>query len=221
MIARFDIFKSEAHGAPLWIEAVADLDSAKARVRAIGAAAPGKYFILDQTTGNQIAITIAASNIIRPTQGSDADIHPALDKILKQAIEVAKADFGNIQLVDASDGMLRIAAHRGFSDKFLRFFASVYVGEACACGTVLKERKRVFVSDVLRAPIFERDTRNTLLADEVRAVQSMPLSTTNHKLIGVLSVHYRNPQNSIEWQSAVTDSFLTKAAELIQSRLEI
>ena len=85
---------------------------------------------------------------------------------------------------------------------------------------MLEGRKRVIISDVMRDPIFDEGTRNTLLADNVRAVQSMPLSTKEQQLIGVLSVHYRNPRIPIERQTAIGDGFLMNAADLIRARLE-
>jgi hypothetical protein len=50
------------------------------------------------------------------------------------------------------------------------------------------EERQKGVSDVMRDPIFDIRTRRTLLADNVRAVQSMPLATKEHQFIGVLSV---------------------------------
>lgn len=218
MIARFDIFKKESQGEHCWIETAMDLEAAKARVKALGSTAPGEYMVLNQSTGSRIVIKVAGPD--GPTHISDGNLRAVLEKILTDAIERADADFGNLQLFDAADGTLKIAVHRGFSDKFLRFFGTVYLGEACACGTVLTERKRVIISDVMRDPIFDNSTRNTLLADNVRAVQSMPLSTKEHQLIGVLSVHYRNPRISIERQTAISDGFLMNAADVIRTGLE-
>ena len=218
MIAQFDIFKKEPHGEHRWIEAAMDLDAAKARVKAIGSTAPGEYMVLNQSTGSQIVIKVAGPD--GPTRFSDGgDLRPVLEKILNDAIAMAEADCGNVQLLDAADGALKIAVYRGFSEEFLKFFGTVYLGEACACGTALKGRKRIIVSDVMRDPIFDKGTRNTLLADNVRAVQSMPLSTKEQQLIGVLSVHYRNPRISTERQTAISDSFLASAVDLIQARL--
>ena len=58
MIAPFDIFKTDRHGDLLWLEAVSDLDTAKARVRELGASSPGKYMILSQKTGNKLFVEV-------------------------------------------------------------------------------------------------------------------------------------------------------------------
>lgn len=58
MIAPFDIFKTEADGQVLWVEAVPDLETAKARVQAMGLASPGRYMILSQKTGNRLSVEV-------------------------------------------------------------------------------------------------------------------------------------------------------------------
>jgi hypothetical protein len=62
MVAPFDIFKVEAPGEMLWIEAAAELDAAKARVAALMQTTPCEYLIFSQKTGNKISI--------KPTNGN-------------------------------------------------------------------------------------------------------------------------------------------------------
>ena len=56
MVAPFDIFRVDTPGEMLWIEAVAELESAKARVAALMQAKPGEYMIFSQKTGHKISI---------------------------------------------------------------------------------------------------------------------------------------------------------------------
>ena len=62
MITRFDIFRFDSSNEMLWIEAVADLDIAKARVAALTRAKPCEYLIFSQKTGHKISI--------KPTDGN-------------------------------------------------------------------------------------------------------------------------------------------------------
>ena len=48
MVAPFDIFRVDEPGGMLWIEAVAELGGAKARVAALVQTAPCKYLIFSQ-----------------------------------------------------------------------------------------------------------------------------------------------------------------------------
>jgi hypothetical protein len=62
IVARFDIFRSDISNEMLWIEAVADLDIAKARAAALMQAKPCEYLIFSQQTGHKISIKPSDGN---------------------------------------------------------------------------------------------------------------------------------------------------------------
>lgn len=66
MVPPFDIFRVLHNREPLWIEAAVTLDDAITRVRQIGAARSGEYFIHSQITGVEIAMTVRRSANVRP-----------------------------------------------------------------------------------------------------------------------------------------------------------
>jgi hypothetical protein len=72
MAATFDIFSGEPSGAVLWIESAADLQTAKERVRAIGASSPGNYTILNQVSGDSISVQVNVLGVLT-TLNDDAD----------------------------------------------------------------------------------------------------------------------------------------------------
>jgi len=45
-----DIFRKDAYGSPVWIDAVQDLDDARHRLSELALALPGEYFIFDHRT---------------------------------------------------------------------------------------------------------------------------------------------------------------------------
>ena len=55
MIASFDIFKVEAPGRVLWLEAQQEFEVAKARVRNLMVTSPAEYVIYSQRTGNKVS----------------------------------------------------------------------------------------------------------------------------------------------------------------------
>jgi hypothetical protein len=55
MMPPFDILKVES-GRVRWMEAVADLERAKARVKALTVSSPGEYIILNQKTGEKTSV---------------------------------------------------------------------------------------------------------------------------------------------------------------------
>jgi hypothetical protein len=56
MVPSLDIFKISG-GSVLWRDAVATLETAKARIRKLALSSPGEYFILDQKTGQRVFVT--------------------------------------------------------------------------------------------------------------------------------------------------------------------
>jgi hypothetical protein len=72
VIAQCDIFRADGDSV-VWIEAVHDLLSAKKRLQEIGVQSPGKYMIVNHSTGNKLSFEIKpdgtvsnASNYFQP-----------------------------------------------------------------------------------------------------------------------------------------------------------
>jgi CheY-like chemotaxis protein len=63
MIPPFDIFKVESSSLR-WMEAVADLERAKARVQILATSSPGEYMIANQKTGEKISIKPKTKRIL-------------------------------------------------------------------------------------------------------------------------------------------------------------
>jgi len=140
-----------------------------------------------------------------------------LENILDAGIEITGADMGNIQLLD-NDRVLRIAAHRGFTARFLDFFHDVDDGQT-ACGSALLTGERVIVEDVARSPIFAGSPAlAAMLEAEARAVQSTPLVSRSGKLLGMFSTHYRTPRRPSERDLRLLDVLARQAADLIERK---
>jgi hypothetical protein len=65
MVPFLDIFKISG-GSVLWRDAVATLETAKARIRKMALSSPAEYFILDQNTGQRTFVTPLNSQIEYP-----------------------------------------------------------------------------------------------------------------------------------------------------------
>jgi hypothetical protein len=65
----YDIFRRDAGGDPVWVEAVADLETAKGRIIELSAAAPGQYVVFSQRSGRMVSSgTVLASPAARATR---------------------------------------------------------------------------------------------------------------------------------------------------------
>jgi GAF domain-containing protein len=118
------------------------------------------------------------------------DIPSILHSTLDTCLALAGTNHGNIQLVDWTNGHLKIAAQRGFSSTFLEFFAQVRAGDRSACGQALRAREVIIIEDVESDSAFSPSSRSIVLGEGVRAVQSIPLISTSGAFVGMLSTHF-------------------------------
>ena len=62
--------------------------------------------------------------------------------------------------------------------------------KGASCGTAIYRREPVYVSDILREPVWD-DYRDRVLPYGIRAVWSRPLFTREGKVLGTFAIHYR------------------------------
>src|SRR5215472_8310494 len=115
-----------------------------------------------------------------------------ISESLKSLIHASGADFGNVQLFDSTNRVLRIVAQHGFQREFLDYFATVTEKDASVCGVALKGTLRMVVQDVATDPLLTTESRGVLLRAKVRSVQSTPLIDAG-RLIGMASTHCCHP----------------------------
>jgi hypothetical protein len=114
-----------------------------------------------------------------------------LAKALENAMDLAGADRGNIQILDSATGSLRIAAQHGFGAEFLDHFA-VVDDDRSACGRAARQRAQTVILDVNADPGF-LPHRDIAASSAFRAVQSTPIIERTGRLLGVVSTHYPRP----------------------------
>jgi hypothetical protein len=56
MVPPFDIFKRQPRGGVRWLEVVADLETAKHRVKELLECVPGEYFIFSLASGRRLDV---------------------------------------------------------------------------------------------------------------------------------------------------------------------
>ena len=153
-----------------------------------------------------------------------SDLKSMLENILLAASDITAAEKGDVQLCDDA-GVLSLAAHAGFPQPLLDFFAGKEARTDSACGVAATTRQRVLVDDVSASPVFvQRPSLAIMTAAGVRAVQSTPLFDRAGGLLGVFSTYYRDAHffddtelrwldllarhavDAIEWQRAQQQS---------------
>jgi hypothetical protein len=139
-----------------------------------------------------------------------------LQACLDAAIASQGADLGNIQLLDAT-GALRIVVHNGFQKDFLDYFASVRLDGCSVCARAFRAGSPLVVLDVYHDPAFEPHLAIAKSAG-FRGVQSIPISDAGGTVIGMLSVHFRSPLQTIDWRIEALRLSAARAAAVLSPR---
>jgi hypothetical protein len=127
--------------------------------------------------------------LVEPMHGASPD--RILDRALEGALALLGTELGNVQVRVALTTALTIAAHAGFDDEFLEYFALVD-DEASACGRAARERAQTVIFDVNRDAGFAPH-REIAAASGFRAVQSTPIVDPDGRLRAMISTHFRRP----------------------------
>jgi len=146
---------------------------------------------------------------------SATDLRPALQDVLDNAIRTCGADFGNIQLFNASASALEIAVQRGFRADFLDYFRSVRTDEGSACSQAMQKGGRVVIEDVRLDPSYVAHLAIAASAG-YRAVASTPLVAHNGAVVGMLSVHFAAPHAVPDSDGKLLDLYARHAADLVE-----
>lgn len=163
-------------------------------------------------TGRRVAPALAR---LRNADDPGSDLMPVLDI----AIGMTGADMGTLQRFDEKNDCIELAASRGFSQQSLSFFGTVRRDTNTSCAAAFTRRMRVFVEDISTSYLFVGTRELAMLsAGGVAAVQSTPLISSNGRLWGVLSTHFRVTQKESAFDLSPLDRLAVQIADrLVQS----
>jgi CheY-like chemotaxis protein len=171
-------------------------DANKELLPAIGTILEGKQFISASLSLQGIVTLDTRGSEDRDRIENDPYLHfgrsALISEFLASTIEATAADFGNVQLFDSTNQVLRIVAHHGFESEFLSYFGTVGLNDKCACGRAMNGRSRIVVTDVASDPLYSNDSRGVMLRAKVRSLQSTPLIGSGGKFLGMVSTHYKD-----------------------------
>ncbi|HEY0005678.1 MAG TPA: ATP-binding protein [Pyrinomonadaceae bacterium] len=146
---------------------------------------------------------------------STLEMELVLQEVLRAALAVQHTDMGLLSLCHTERDGLNVKVQSGFDEAFLKQVEFVPSGLG-ACGTCYEQRRRVVVEDVETDPIFA-PYREAARAAGFRACHSTPLITRGGKIIGVLSVHFRQPHRPSEREARLIDLYARMAADIIEN----
>jgi signal transduction histidine kinase/ActR/RegA family two-component response regulator len=145
---------------------------------------------------------------------STLDIDSLLQEVLTAALAVQGTDLGMLSLYDPSQASLVLKVQSGF-DKVLKQFERIPFG-VDACSSCYDLGQRIVVEDVESDPHFE-PYRDVARQVGFRACHSTPLFTHDGNIVGVLSVHFRQPHRPSERELWLIDLYARMAADIIEN----
>jgi signal transduction histidine kinase/CheY-like chemotaxis protein len=143
------------------------------------------------------------------------ELQPILEEALRTAAAMQGTDMGLLSLRTPEGDALELGASLGFASEFLRAIDCVPIGSG-ACGTCFQQAKRVIIEDTEADSVFE-PYRSLASAAGFRAVHSVPLVTRAGVLLGVLSVHFREPRRPTDREMHLVDLCARQAADFIEN----
>lgn len=146
------------------------------------------------------------------------DITSLLREIMDVAIEITRADMGNLLLLDGATGELVSMAHVGLSESFARLSSRFNPNESdTSCARAFNTGRRVVVPDVAENEIFNcSPIRNATLDASIHAMESTPLVTRSGRVVGVITTYYRRPTTPEDRALRRLDLLARQAADLIE-----
>ena len=128
---------------------------------------------------------------MRDFQERKVRLAPQLDDILRTAVAVDGADYGDVQWYEPETSALHLVAAQGFDEEFLTYFA-VVADVSTPCGLAAQKGTITILEDTETDPGFAPHRAIAARAN-FRSARSVPLRAHSGQLLGMLSTHWREP----------------------------
>jgi GAF domain-containing protein len=174
---------------------------------------------MHRVTGSRDAVDELQIEAALTRLRTSRDLEADLGSVLDIAIGITGADMGTLQKIDEADDSLRLVVGRGLSTQALNFLHIVRRDTNTTCAAALTQRMRVFVEDVSTSYLFVGTRELEMLtADGIAAAQSTPLISSNGRLWGVLTTHFRQPQKESAFDPTPLDRLAVQIADSLEER---
>jgi PAS domain S-box-containing protein len=123
---------------------------------------------------------------------------------------------GTIRIWDATRGVLKIEANRGFKPECLDLFRQMSARVSnSVCENALRSGERMVIEDVERDALFAPFLPLAHTAG-FRAMQSTPIMNRDGMALGILATHFRSVHKPAEQDLRLLDLYARQAADIIE-----
>jgi PAS domain S-box-containing protein len=167
----------------------------------------------EQTLRSDLRVTRRLRDIAARTV-SERDLIAVLKEVLDAAVNIAKADGGTLQLLDAGSSELRFAATQGLDDELVRLFVRVDVTSSSSCGIALSRGARTFID--FYDPNSSDESSRLHRQFGLRCAQSTPLVSRDGAILGMFTTHWRSEHRLSERELRYLDLLARQVSDLIE-----
>jgi hypothetical protein len=136
---------------------------------------------------------------------------PQLEEILSRAMELDRADMGNIQVYDHHTESLFMINQQGFDKDFLDAFYIIKPFSPPSCGRSIGLGIPITIDDVLT----DASLRRVLNLLKFRSVRSIPVLDPDRRKLGVITTHSKSPDH--RWVMDQTDPLIKELAKVLKA----
>lgn len=145
---------------------------------------------------------------------STLELPVILDGTLRAAAEIEQTDRGLILLWDTEKKGLQVGARLGFDDDYVSWIESAPL-VASASGVCYRDKQRHIIEDVENDDALP-SIREVARRFGIRAVHSTPLISRSGEIIGVISLHFRQPRDQSQRVNRLIDLCARQAVDFIE-----
>lgn len=146
----------------------------------------------------------------------ERNLQPALEAILRTVIDAHGADFGVLSIYEPSTGDLRGDISVGFDAEARRQIERLRPGLGVgACGHAFATRERTIIVDTESDPKFAPFLDLSRSAG-FRSLHSTPILTRGGEVLGVLSVHFKEPRAPSKRETQLADMCALHMADALE-----
>ena len=143
---------------------------------------------------------------------------PILDALCRLVEERSSGSFCSILLLDPDGASLRHGAAPSLPAAYTRAINGLAIGpRAGSCGTAAYRGEPVVVSDIASDPLWD-DYRDLALPYSLRACSSIPMLSSEGRVLGTLAVYYREPRRPSSQEHDVLERITHMAAVTVERK---
>ena len=146
---------------------------------------------------------------------SVAELNEMLNNLLQQAMILNKTKTATLQIINKKDLSLEIAASSGLSYEFIDHFQRVRINDGSVCARALEKGETIFIENVIHDRSFSAHLY-VALRNNITAVQSTPMITSNGNTVGMISTHFKLSRKPSKVEIEKFETFCRNAADRIE-----